>query len=96
MELLTEQFFRSPHMMRTSSADRSASCTFLPRVGCVCTCKNTANRLVNDAKKYTICDVVVVCQPVPVAAVYSGTSDKGPSEIIGTTSPQRTLVVAPC
>ena len=27
--------------------------------------------------------------------VYSGTSDKGPSEI-GTTSLQRTLVVAPC
>ena len=27
--------------------------------------------------------------------IYRGTSDKGPSEI-GATSPQRTLVVAPC
>ena len=30
-----------------------------------------------------------------VCAVYSGTSDKGPSEI-GTTSLQGTLVAAPC
>ena len=30
-----------------------------------------------------------------MAVLYSGTSDKGPSEI-GTTSLQRTLVAAPC
>ena len=32
---------------------------------------------------------------VDVSSIYSGTSDKGPSEI-GTTSLQRTLVLAPC
>ena len=38
-------------------------------------------------------------EPVPIVVlqtnIYSGTSDKGPSEI-GTTSLQRTLVAAPC
>ena len=43
-------------------------------------------------KQLTI--IVVLAMTFP-KSVYSGTSDKGPSEI-GTTSIQRTLVAAPC
>ena len=46
--------------------------------------------------KFTIMPIMSVnTVGVEMLNVYSGTSDKGPSEI-GTTSLQRTLVAAPC
>ena len=48
----------------------------------------------NREQTHSKCTVILQ-QPLPASRKYSGTSNKGPSEI-GTTSLQRTLVSTPC